>query len=126
MDAQKEKEQDAESVKSAESQRQGGSSYALATIIENLVLTGLVSLAKWDFFLNEMKKHPHVASNPDVFGVYLMLSQIYQFLSTKLYTDLNVCSQDKVPIVQNKTMDLKEVMRLVNPILKKKEFQRQN
>src|SRR5436190_15389782 len=112
-----ERDQDNESVKSTES-RASGSGFKLTAIFENLVLCGLISLAKWDFALDSMKINPDVLSDPELFGVYIFLTQVFQTISQKLLQDIS--SQDKIPYVQNKPMSLNEIMRLASPTLKRK------
>lgn len=98
--------------------------YSLLQVFENLVLLGLCSLEKWDFALMKMKIHPDIVCNGDLFSLYLVLNQVFQNLSSKIYQTVD--SQDKLPLVHKNEMSFSDIMQTANPILKKKTWKDRN
>jgi hypothetical protein len=76
--------------------------YSLIQVFENLVLLGLTYLENWDSTLSKLKINANIASNGELFGLFLILNQVFQALSSKLY--LSVHSQDKLLLVEKNDM----------------------
>lgn len=114
-----------ESVKSGEpsvhqdQQQTGISSLKLVYVVENLILIGLVSIEKWDLVLSKLKTHPDIMSNPELLNLYFSLHQIYVFFSSKIMETSDL-SQHKVPLINANEYSLKELLHIVNPVLRKK------
>lgn len=111
---------DARSEKSETMSAPSVSVFSLIQLFENLVLIGLTSLEKWDNALNLMKIHPDVVSSGEIFNCYVILNQVLQYMSSKLYQQVN--SQDKLPLVLQNEMTFNEIMHAAGPILKKKTW----
>lgn len=117
---------DVESIRSEEPQQPQQqqaevSSMKLVAIIENLILLGLVSIVKWEFVLEKLKIHPDVASNTELLNLYFTLRQIYNHFSSKIIEESDL-SQHKVPLINANEHSLKDLMNLINPLLRKKPY----
>lgn len=95
------------------------SSFKLVNVLENLILIGMCSLDLWEGTINKLKCCDEVISDPEMFNLFMLIRDLYNTFSNKIYTKNDNCSQDKLIAINMREMSYEEIMDLLKPILKK-------
>lgn len=96
--------------------------FKLINVLENLILMGMCSLDIWDQTLNKLKTNIDVITDPEIFNLYCVLRDLFNILSSTIYTKLDILSPHKLPIVNSKEMTVDEIMDYLKSTLKKNSF----
>lgn len=98
-----------------------GKTFKIIEIIEMLFVLGLNSFSIWEDILGKVGKSDSMQSDPLLLQLYLILQQLLATFSTYIHSNCDL-SQHKLQFFFDDEKDLKELLSIFNPLLKKKSF----
>lgn len=95
----------------------------LMQIVQNLITLGLNSISLWNTVSSKLKNHDDIASHPELANLQLLLVQISQHLSSRVFEFFPMdLSEHKLETLLEKEIPSKSLLKTVRPLLKKKNF----
>lgn len=99
----------------------GKTDFKLSEIVEMLFSIGMTSYLMWERVLTNFGKSFEVQTDPLLLQIYMILKQLSAAFGSFIHENCDP-SQYKLPLLMEEEKSLKELLSILNPLLKKKSF----